>query len=171
MRTVIALVALLFVSACQSDDRGGNLHLDPEGHVSFVVPAGFKLTHDHGAWVLVGEKDLTGATIAIRSVARDAWSSDRNLAMVRSATETALRAYPEASLRGPTVLEGAPYPGFAFDVTFRPPSKRAARYRRRHAALISSEHVFHVIETWPATQSETARRQFEHVLDSVREEG
>ena len=166
-----ALLLAIALSACDSGDRSGDIHVDPQDHVSFVVPAGFRLIRDRDAWVLVGEKDLSGFTIAIRSVARSGWSEDRDLDMVESATEQALRAYPDASLRGPTRLEDAPYPGFAFDVTFRPRSKKGAAYRRRHATLISTERVFHVVETWPATRSEKTRREFQRVLDSVREEG
>jgi hypothetical protein len=165
----ILLVAL--VAACQSGDRGGDIHVDPRDHVSFAVPDGFRLTRDRDAWILVGEKERAGATILIRSVARDGWSQDRSSEMVLASTEIALRAYPGASVKGPTKLDDAPYPGFAFDLTFEPRAKRGERYRRRHATLISAGHVFHVVETWPATQDETARRDYRHVLDSVREEG
>lgn len=171
MRHVRPLAFTALLVACGSDHRGGNVHVDENDHVSFSIPDGFRLTRERGTSVLVGEGERTGTTISVRSVPRDGWSEDRSPEMLRPLIESALRGYPGASVRGPTDLDDAPYPGFAFDVTYQPPSRKGARYRRHHTTLVGSSRVIHVFETWPATQSESARRAFQQVVHSVREEG
>jgi hypothetical protein len=171
MRNTRVVLLAAFVAGCQSDDRRGNIHVDENDHVSFAVPDGFHLTRERGTWVLVGENERAGATIAIRSVPRAGWSEDRSPDMLRPLMESALRAYPGASVRGPTALDDAPYPGFAFDITYQPRSKRGERYRRRHATLVGPNRVIHVFETWSTSQREHARKDFQRVVLSVREEG
>ena len=167
---IVPHIAFLLVG-CQSDHRSGTIHVDDTDQVSFAVPEGFELQREKGTWVLVAKDARARSTISIRSVPRDGWSDDRSAEMLRPHMESALRAYPGASLRGPTELEDAPYPGFAFDITYQPPSKKGQRYRRRHATLVGPTRVIHVFETWPATEQEHARKAFVQVLGSVREEG
>jgi hypothetical protein len=130
MRAILGLAVAGLLAACSTDDRGGNIHVDEEEHVSFSVPDGFRLSRERGAWVLVGEKERAGATISIRSIPRAGWSEDRSPDMLRPLMKSALAAYPGASVKGPTEIADAPYPGFAFDITFQPSSKRGARYRQ-----------------------------------------
>jgi hypothetical protein len=168
----LALVIMAFLAAsCQADDRTGDIHVAEHDQLSFEVPSSYRLTRQRDAWLLVGEDTRAGSSIAIRSVVRDQTPERSDPDLLRAATETALHAYPSASVKGPIALDDAPYPGFAFDVTFRPRGQNGDRFRRRHTTLIGSHRVFHVIETWPATRSETARRDYERVLRSVREEG
>lgn len=171
MRHTHPLLLLALLVACQSGDRGRNIHVDHNDGVSFSIPDGFRLTRERGTWVLVGEDELTGSTISIRSVRRDGWSEDRSPEMLRPLMDSALRAYPGASVKGPAELDDSQYPGFAFDITYQPPSKEGARYRRRHVTLVGSTRVIHVLETWAATQPERAKKDFHRVVQSVREEG
>jgi hypothetical protein len=144
MRNTRVVLLAAFVAGCQSDDRRGNIHVDENDHVSFAVPDGFHLTRERGTWVLVGENERAGATIAIRSVPRAGWSEDRSPDMLRPLMESALRAYPGASVRGPTALDDAPYPGFAFDITYQPRREESAtaagtpRWSARTASSTSS---------------------------------
>jgi hypothetical protein len=165
------LVLLALVGACEPNDPGDSVHMAHEDHVSFVIPAGYRLTRERDTWVLVGEGEREGSTIALRSVPRDGWSEDRSPEMLRPAVEQVLRGFPDASVRGPAVVENAPYPGFAFDVTYAPPSRKGQRVRRRHAVLVSTGRVFHILETWPVTHAESGKADFARVISSVREEG
>lgn len=171
MRTTPVLLLLLAALVGCEASRQENIHVDDADHVSFSVPDGYQLTREKGTWVLVGKDKRDRATISIRAIPRDGWSDDRSPEMLRVNMESAIRAYPGASLRRPTELEDTPYPGLAFDITYQPRSKKGQRYRRRHATLVGPTRVIHVFETWPATEQEHAQRAFDHVLNSVREEG
>jgi hypothetical protein len=169
--TPVLLVLLASLFGCQSASIQENVDVGDDDHVSFSVPEGFQLTREKGTWVLVAKDKRAQATISIRAVPRDGWSDDRSPGMLQAHMESAMRAYPGSSLRGPTELDDTPYPGFAFDITYQPRSKKGQRYRRRHATLVGPTRVIHVFETWPATEQETARKAFQSVLYSVREEG
>ena len=169
MPTQFWLLVLVATVGCST--APDNVHLSEADQLSFEVPDNFRVTQDRDAWVLVGEKERAGVTIVLRSVPRDGWGEDRSPETLSPAVETVLRALPGSTVRGPVEIDSAAYPGFAFDLTFQPPSKRGERFRRRHAVLFSAGRVFHVLETWPANRQESGKPDFERVLGSVREEG
>lgn len=162
------LPIVLLATACAGDVDSGPRHVSAEDGVSFARLSGWDLSRERATLLLKGEGP---ATIAIRTIPRDGWSEPRNQSNVFPAVETSLRALRHARVIGPTNIDIAEYRAIAFDVEFTPPGRTRQRYQRRHVTLLADNRVIHVFLVAPLGQLESARRDFDTIVTSIREEG
>ena len=146
-------------------------HVAREDQVSFTIPDGFRLDHQKGTWVLIGQAGHARTTIAIRSVPVSGWSEPRTPDTVLPATLATLRALPGAKVKGPEPRKDIRYRSYEYDVVFEPRSRHGEEYERRHVVVFGSNRVFHVLLTAPRRDLVHSRSAFNQVLDSIEEEG
>lgn len=162
------ILPLLVATACAGDVDSGPRYLSAEDGVSFARLPGWDLSRERATLILKGEGP---ATIAIRTIPREGTSEPRNQSNVFPAVKTTLRALPQARVIGPTDIDTAEYRAVAFDVEFTPPGRTRQRYQRRHVTLLAESRVIHVFLVAPLGQLESARRDFDAIVTSIREEG
>ena len=138
-----------------------------EDRVSFARIDGWDIGRERATLVL--HQAAGSATIAIRTIPRAGWSEPRDASNVLPAVATSLRALPTAHVTGPIELEDPEYPAVAFDVDYTTPSHR--HYQRRHVTLIGDTRIIHVFLVAPAGKLNSARRDFDQVVNSILEEG
>lgn len=132
----------------------GKQYVDPAGVYSVELPEGWDSTMVRGAVQVTGNGRNGGRrhTIVIRASQKPAMS-ERTLTVADFAdlTEVVVRGLPRAKLEGRGDLARARLPGALFTLTFVPRGSHTS-YRRTHALLVGSTHLFHVIYTSPAAE-------------------
>lgn len=125
---------------------GARFHAELEGFTC-DAPDGWRAVRDRGAVVFTSLADVR-RTIVIRSVAV---SPDRAVATIVADTQVVLSGMPAVQLERSDEWGGGAMRATEYRLTFSPPTS-SERFRRRHVVVEGKRHVFHVIETAPATR-------------------
>jgi hypothetical protein len=173
-RAASYLVVLLVLCACASTDRSGREYLDEKHGFTIAQPEGWDIAEVRGHAQLSPTRDAKRKkhTIVIRAALKPAQIRDGQAttpAELITSTERVLQGLPRATISNKTELEGTSIPAVRFSLSFLPGSA-SRTYRREHALLIGSRHVYHVIYTSPANEA-IDEASFKKVLTTLTEEG
>jgi hypothetical protein len=140
---------------------------------ALVRPQGWEVSEVRGHTQLAPTWDKAKAkhTIVIRAAAKSAQifeGKPTTPADLAESTERALRGLPRAKLAAKATLEGTELPGVRYSVSFVPRGL-GKTYRREHALIVGSKHVFHVIYTSPANEP-VDEASFKTVVATLTEE-
>lgn len=158
------VVALVVAAGCSSPSEPRERFVaEPEGF-SLMAPPAWSSHRDRGAVMFVSA-DEPRRTLAVRSVVMGDPDAQ---AKALQATRTVVEHLPAVEVTATRPVDG-PLPGVVYELTFVPPGARE-RYARTHAVLVGDQHVFHVIETRPASGAKRDGTA-QDVIASLREEG
>lgn len=150
----------------------GDRYISPEQAYSLVQPSGWTASTLHGFAQFKPTADVkrTGHTIMVRAAAKPHELSEGKPTTredVIEATEKVLRALPNATLGATHPVENAELHGAHYSLRFLH-STRKTEFRRDHAVLVGSRHVYHVIYTAPASDA-IDTGAFEQIVNTLRE--
>jgi hypothetical protein len=159
-------------AACQGESGDRKAYRDHG--FSMAELDGWAEKTERGSLVFVGPEEIGLAhnTIAIRSVPVEGdWTDRRTAKLVIPATRKVVSALPGAELLAERQLAHKRFEGKAFDLVFEPRKKKGERYGREHVVLVGKKRVLHLIHTAPEGDLEKSTEVFDHIVDSIREEG
>jgi hypothetical protein len=162
------MLAFIFcLTACGTSDsrrEPRNIYVDAAHAYRVGIPRGWTSTAVRGMTQLSPETgDAHGAQqIVIRATEKptrrdgpsslhDGTQDETVVSELAATTESVLRGLPRAQLESRKTVESARLPGVEFSLTFVPRGM-TRMYRRAHAMLVGSTHLYHVIYTSPADQ-------------------
>jgi hypothetical protein len=156
-RAALSMVLACGLGACalpDSDDR--SRYSDPHEAYTVVQPDGWTPGIVRGHTELRrNDAQHKRHTIVIHSNTRPAEITDGKATTredVVATTTKVLRALPKASVSDARPIADTTIPATRFSLTFEPRGL-ATRYRREHAVLVGSKHLYHVIYTAPANEA------------------
>lgn len=155
-------VAALSVLGCQGSEATTRFR-EPGVGFSCELPPAWSAHHERGSIVFTNDAD-PHRTFVVRVVDRGAKTED---GAWLKATDVVVNGLPDVQITDTRPVTGA-LPGTTYDLSFVPPGA-TQRYRRSHTTLLGESHVFHVIETEPATSS-SDHALVTRLIGSLREE-
>jgi hypothetical protein len=146
----------------------GQVYRSAADGLSFTLPTDWRILHEQGALVLVGDDRNT---ITVTSVKLADPRHRRTRESVTAATRRVVDGLPDARVTSSAgdVRRGS-LEGASWQVTFSPPTRPGARYDREHLVLFSQDRAFHVVHTGPAGTLGGTENEFKAVVDSLKEE-
>ncbi len=161
--TRFALALALVTAGCQGAETTERFSgVDDEGF-SCDLPTGWTPARDRGS-VVFTTPGQPRRTVVIRSIPRSERGTD---GAFLSATDTVMNGLPGVELASKRTLTGS-LAGAIYELSFVPPSA-SERFTRTHVVLLGKSHVFHVIETEPAS-AESHDALVTRLVASFREE-
>jgi len=175
MRHAATCLALFLCSACGiggSSEPKRRYSNEAQGYV-IAQPDGWTAWEHRGFAQLtpVRSKSMQRHTIVIRAAKKPQQVVDGKPttdADLVAATERVLRALPKSTLSTKAAFDGE-LKGVRFSLSFVPRGLTRP-YRREHALLLGSTHVFHIIYTSPSNEP-MDEASFRTVVTTLSEEG
>lgn len=170
-----ALVVSAALAACgdarpPGSDYSGPRYTAEADHFSTRELPNWVAKRDHGSLVFVAP-DGSGVTISVRAVPIEGdWTETRTAELVVPATEKVLRGLPGARVKALGATSANDMEGAAYEVSFEPPDRGGKRYERRHTVLVGTKFVFHVMLTGKQGTLGDAKRLYDEVVTTLREE-
>jgi len=161
--TRLVLLIAVLAAGCQGGETTERfVGADDEGF-SCDLPTGWTPARDRGSVVFTTPAQPR-RTVVVRSIPRSERGTD---VAYLSAADTVMNGLPDVEVASKRTLTGA-LGGAIYELSFVPPGV-GERFTRTHVVLLGEDHVFHVIETEPAT-AETRDDVVTRLIGSFREE-
>jgi len=176
-----AWLLVLVTVACGSTDsvklETGEPYTNEEQAYSVLQPPGWIATSVRGSTQFTIKPDgqptkRAKHTIVVRATTKPSELTEGKPTTrddVIAATQKVLLALPRSTLTSTQPLPNAELSGTRFTVTFVPPAQRK-EYRREHAVLVGTQHIYHVIYTAPASEA-IDEAAFTEIVNTLTERG
>jgi len=176
VKPLVAIVFASLAAACSASEsievRSTQRYVSSDGAFSVERPEGWNVKLLNGGLVQFSDGDAAHAkqTIVIRAADKPRELIEGKLTTIGDvivATERVLRGMPRAKLGVRRDVGRAALLGVRFSLTFVPRGLTRT-YRREHAVLMGSDHLFHVIYTSPASEP-IDEAAFDHMVSTLTE--